>query len=551
MAGTGVRIGRDAAWRRAAGIFVRPRRPAAEPPLLPPGLARTARPWLLALTLAVVWIWLPGLGERSGVTAVDDAVGQWAATHSGWLHEIAPSLSAGGAIRVAGWAVLVALAMTRQWRRLAVFLGVVQLTLLTTMAETLAHPRPYGVGYLARAGGESLPSWPVAGVAVTAVGAAYALLRAGRARRRALAVAGPLVGVFACARVFLGFDRMSAAAVGAVFGASLAVVGFDVLAPDALFPVRRTRTPAHLDLDSRRAAIAAAVLAQAGLVVTDMRPFNLAGSAGSTPMLLTLEGPGPERLFGKLYSTAHLRSDRAFKWVRAIRYGALEDEAPFGNVRALVEHEDYLLRVLRDAGVRVPRVLGVVEVAAEREYLVLTEFLADAVEIGQADVDDFVVDDALSQVRLMWRAGVAHRDIKPSNVLVRADGVWLIDVAFGEVRASAWRRSVDLANMMLVLALRIEPRRVLDRACVAFERADVAAAFAATHGVTMPSQLRGLLRDDGRDLVGWFRAALPPAPRVRIQRWTVRRLEITGAAVAVLVAAAGLVWLNLNATGWL
>jgi serine/threonine protein kinase len=34
----------------------------------------------------------------------------------------------------------------------------------------------------------------------------------------------------------------------------------------------------------------------------------------------------------------------------------------------------------------------------------------------------------------MWDAGLAHRDIKPSNLLLADGQVWLIDVAFAEVR---------------------------------------------------------------------------------------------------------------------
>lgn len=536
-------------WARRA--LLRPRRPAAEPPLLAHGLGRTARPWLVALAFTVVWVWLPGLGAGAWVDEVDEAVLGWSDGRFAALREGVPVLSASRVFRAGGWLVVAALALTRQWRRLAVFVGVVQLALLTTMAETLAHPRPYGAAYLARVGGDALPSWPVAGLAVLTVATPYAVIPSGRLRRRALGVSAGAVVLFAVARVALGYDRTSAALVGAVFGASLAVVGFDVLAPDDVFPVRASWTPAHLDIDARRGAIARALMEQAGLRLTDLRPFNLAGSAGSTPMLLTLAEPGPPRLFAKLYSTAHLRSDRAFKLLRAIRYGALEDEAPFANVRSLVQHEDYLLRVLRDAGVRVPGPLGVVEVVPEREYMVVTEFVADATELGDATVDDFVMDDALAQVRTMWRAGVAHRDVKPSNVLVRDGRVWFIDVGFGEVRPSRWRRSVDLANTMLVLALRSDARRVLDRALLRFGVADVAAAFAATHAVTIPSQLRAMLRDDGRDLLAEFRALLPPAPRVRVQRWTPRRLAITATTALTLAAGAGLGWVNLHATGWL
>lgn len=559
-AGTGPRA---RPWRAAPGgrwparvagtakrLLFRPRRPAGEPTFAH-HLDRTARPWLVALLVTVAWVWLPGLGARGTVAKLDAAVLRWSVRHFGAVRDAMPTMSAAGALRLVGWSVIVALAATRQWRRLAVFVGVVQLTLLTTMADKLATPRPYGTSYVARIAGDALPSWPVAGVAVTTVGAAYALLVAGPWRRRGLALATVLTAAFAAARVLLAYDRASAAVVGAVFGASLATVAFDMFVPDALFPVRLSGPPAHLDIEARKENIARALREQMRLRLADLRTFNLEGSAGSTPLLLALDAPAPPRLFAKLYSTSHLRSDRAYKVVRAIRYGALEDEAPFANVRSLVQREDYLLRVMRDAGVRVPRTCGVLEVVPEREYLLVTEFLDRAVELTEAEVDDAAIDDALMQVRLMWSAGVAHRDVKPSNLLLRDGEVWFIDLAFGEVRPSAWRRSVDLANTMLVLALRTDSRRVLERALRTFSEEEIAEAFAATHPVTVPSQLRALLRADERDLLAEFRDALPPLPHVRLQRWTVHRLRITAATLLVVVAGAAAVWLNFNATGWL
>ena len=61
--------------------------------------------------------------------------------------------------------------------------------------------------------------------------------------------------------------------------------------------------------------------------------------------------------------------------------------------------------------------------------------------------------------------GLAHRDIKPANILVQDGRILLIDVAFATVRPTPWRQAVDLANMMLCLALRSAPERVYERAC--------------------------------------------------------------------------------------
>ena len=163
-------------------------------------------------------------------------------------------------------------------------------------------------------------------------------------------------------------------------------------------------------------------------------------------------------MFGKLYAATHVRSDRWYKLGRTLLYGRLEDEKPFHSVRRLVQYEDYVLRLLSDAGLPVAHPLGIVEITPEREYLLVTEFFDGAREIGEADIDEAIIDQGLSVVRRMWEIGLAHRDIKPANLLVRDGTLFVIDTAFAEVRPSPWRQAVDLANMMLVLGLRTERR---------------------------------------------------------------------------------------------
>ena len=122
----------------------------------------------------------------------------------------------------------------------------------------------------------------------------------------------------------------------------------------------------------------------------------------------------------------------------------------------------------------------------EREYLLVTEFFDGAVEIGEAEVDDDIIDQGLQLVRRLWDAGLAHRDIKPANLLVRDGELLVIDVAFVQVRPSPWRQAVDLANMMLVLAVRTDAERVYERALQFFTPDEIAEAFAAARGVASP-----------------------------------------------------------------
>jgi len=302
-----------------------------------------------------------------------------------------------------------------------------------------------------------------------------------------------------------------------------------------VFPVvyRRGRT-AHVDVGGRRGkAIRTAVHDQLGLTVLEIKPVGLESSAGSTPLRLRVEGGPDEYVFAKLYTKGHVRADRGYKLWRTIRYGSLEDEHPFQTVRRLTQYEDYALRLLRDAGIRTARPYGIVEITPEREYMIVTEFFDGAVEIGEADVDDQVIDQGLLLVRKLWDAGIAHRDIKPGNLMVRRGELLLIDVMFAQVRPSPWRQAVDLGNMMLVLAVRTDPDRVYQRALRYFTPAELAEAFAATRGVASPTQLRAFMRRDPRDLLGTFRALAPPREPIALQRWSLRRVGLAFTVLAV------------------
>src|SRR4029077_5176538 len=106
-----------------------------------------------------------------------------------------------------------------------------------------------------------------------------------------------------------------------------------------------------------------------------------------------------------------------------------------------------------------------------------------------------------------------------------------------QVRPSPWREAVDLANMMLVLAVQSDPDRVYEHALRYFTPDEIAEAFAAARGVASPTQLRSVMKQDGRDLVAQFRALAPARRPISLQRWGVRR--VVYALVAVLAVLLG------------
>ena len=554
---------RDGSSLRTAGI-VRGRwrrRPAGEPPPLPRRIGKTGWWWLGFGTLAIIG-WVIAVANAGGaLLPVDQAVLEVVArerTPALTRVMLAVAVGANWAIVVLGWATILVLLAFRQFRRLFVFLGAFFLVqaLATYLANGIleqAWPlRPVGIAMLGPAGQSAYPLAPVAMLTARLVGMLYALIPQGRMRQLGKAVVAGIVTLVALARLYLAIDTPTAVLVGVIIGVTIPLVAFRLLCPDEVFPVtyRRGRT-AHLDVGGPRGeAIRRALQDQLGVIVEDAQPFALEGSAGSTPLRIKVKGDQDGWLFAKLYARSHLRADRSYKLGRALLYGRLEDEKSFNTVRRFVQQEDYALALMQRAGLPSPQPYGVVELTPEREYLVVTAFLDGAAEIGQAEVDDAIIDQGLQIIRRLWEAGLAHRDIKPANLLVRDGRLYLIDVFFTEVRPSPWRQGVDLANMLLVLALRSESRQVYQRALRRFSVEEISEAFAATRGLTMPTQLRRMMRAQGRDLHAEFLKLLPEPPRpIAIQRFSPRRIGLTLAVLAVAFIAIGLVVSNLDGLG--
>jgi membrane-associated phospholipid phosphatase len=528
----------------------RQRRPTGAPPPLPHPITISTPAWLLFAVIIVAGAFL--FSEQTPWLRLGDRTNTWilrliAEVRTPWLTDVADAIKAVGsswAVTVIGLSVVALTVVFRRWRHLLVFLGSFFFLGIVTawIRSGLTRPRPYGITILSGWGGYSAPSLPVAALTFVLIGAVYCLVVPGRPRTYAKIAVAVIVTLFCLARVYLAVDHPDDVLFGVALGVAIPVAAFRWFTPNEVFPVvyRRGKT-AHVDVTGRRGqAIRTAVHDQLGLNVLEIKPVGLESSAGSTPLRLHVEGGPDEYLFAKLYTKGHVRADRWYKLWRTILYGTLEDENPFQTVRRLAEYEDHMLRLLRDVGIRTARPYGIVEITPVREYMLVTEFFTGAVEIGDAVIDDGVIDQGLLLIRTLWDAGLAHRDIKPGNLMVRDGELLLIDVAFVQVRPSPWRQAVDLGNMMLVLAVRTDPERVYQRALRYFTPDELAEAFAATRGAASPTQLRAFMKRDPRDLLGEFRALAPPRKPITLQRWSVRRVSLAfamfgGIALAVLI----------------
>ena len=107
---------------------------------------------------------------------------------------------------------------------------------------------------------------------------------------------------------------------------------------------------------------------------------------------------------------------------------------------------------------------------------------------------------------------------------------------------------------MLILALRHDPEHVYEEALKLFTEDDIAEAFAATRGITIPTQSRAshkeYMSSGGRDLIALFRELAPECEPISVQRWGRRRIGLALAAAFVGLIMFSFLFDNLTGAGF-
>jgi PAP2 superfamily len=315
----------------------RRRRPTGEAPPLPHHLQTSGVGWLIAALVLValtVVVFARGLrGAAVAVTVVDDAVVRWLnrldAPGLVAVERALAAISSWWVLNGLGLGLVLALLALKRFRHLIVFFVAGNLVVLVAenvVAAVARRPRPFGVVIQAGWGGWALPSLQVTLFAAMLVTILYTLVPEGRWRDLGKWVAAALVALTALGRVALGAEAPTDVLVAAALGVTLPLLAFRLFTPGEVFPIvyRRGRG-AHLDVSGPRGqAIRRGLEDQLGLVVEEVKPFGLAGSAGSTPLRIKVKGDPPSYLFGKLYARSHLRADRWYKLGRELLYQRTE-----------------------------------------------------------------------------------------------------------------------------------------------------------------------------------------------------------------------------------
>jgi undecaprenyl-diphosphatase len=259
---------------------------------------------------------------------------------------------------------------------------------------------------------------------------------------------------------------------------------------------------------------AAKALRSAGLQVTEVTA--LGGRDARRSASFQALGPDGEPLFAKLIPRERRDEDLLYRvWRMLVPRRAAPGRRGSVPPPQQVEREAYLGLLAAAAGVRTPRVVLAGPYGNGSGLLVQRMIPGRSLaEADPAAVTDPTLQAAWGEVARLHAAGIAHGDLGRHSVLVDTEGrPWLVDFDHAAAAAPERLRQADLVELLVSLAVRFGPERVVAGAAAAVGCEPLAAALAATGPTALTRATRQELADRRglHDELARLVAATPPA----------------------------------------
>ncbi len=150
--------------------------------------------------------------------------------------------------------------------------------------------------------------------------------------------------------------------------------------------------------------------------------------------------------------------------VRRLTLRGPATRGPFLSVRAALEHQSLMALALERVGVPAPEPLAAAEVGPSSALLAFRASEGAQLEAG-GDLTDERLAAVWAMLARLQQAQIAHRGLTAENVLVRADGrVGTRDVGSGDIAAPDLALRLDVAQLLVTVALVVGPERATDSA---------------------------------------------------------------------------------------
>jgi uncharacterized membrane protein YbhN (UPF0104 family) len=286
-------------------------------------------------------------------------------------------------------------------------------------------------------------------------------------------------------------------------------------------------------------------LGASGLVVTEIRRIQHPASGMSGSRLYTAVTTDASRLDLVVFDRDQQAAGTFYGLYRWIRVrGTVARGAPLSVDRAL-ERRALLSYATQDAGVPTPRLRALVRVGPDAAVLAYQHCDGTTLAEASPESTEAELGRVWDTVRRLHERHVAHRGLTAGHILFAADGeVMLLDPGNGDVAASDLQRRLDLAQLIVELALYVGPQKSAQVAVDKVGGNEVGAVLPLLQPVALVRSTRHALRRR-RDVLPAVRrellAAIPgeEVTPVRLERIRARALVTLVASVAAVYLLAG------------
>jgi len=233
--------------------------------------------------------------------------------------------------------------------------------------------------------------------------------------------------------------------------------------------------------------------------------------------------------------------------LRRLRLRAFATRGPALTVRGALEHETLMALALDKLGVLTPEPLAAAEVGP---YAALVAFRMPTGTHTLTEVAALPEPPSDHQLRSLWellstlqQAKVAHRGLTAGRLLLTDDGAaGVLDGAVGEIAAADLALRLDMAQLLVTVALVVGPDRAVTSACETLGAAQVLRALPLLQRIALSGSTRRALREHKRllhELRDQVLALVPggePVEEVELRRVRPRTLiTVVGGAIAAYV----------------
>ncbi|MBC7708213.1 flippase-like domain-containing protein [Polaromonas sp.] len=215
-------------------------------------------------------------------------------------------------------------------------------------------------------------------------------------------------------------------------------------------------------------------LKRRGYAIKSLRYANV-DARGSRPVFIILEDG--QQYFAKIFGKHEHAADWLFKIYRFFRYKNLRAEEPYVNSRRNIELEAFATLWAKQAGVRAAKIIDTIKIG--KLWILIQEQVPNSKPLSSVkNLKQTVLDDAWRQVKILHDSNMAHRDLRAANLLVDTKGqVWLIDFGFAEVSPNKQRLSMDIAELLMSMALLAGVTRTVKAASGSFDASHLRSAL--------------------------------------------------------------------------